>query len=177
MQHWNRFGKPETMKFRTSYCTTKPSFSDASSALFSHVLYTRLNMPCLILRFSSAEPFRADDTPVGNMERIICFDHRESVVSRNQPLEECPESLEFQVDVGKSSSSGAYECFASKLGDMSPSDYDSFINYLCTLGECVSLLSLEDRERVEPVLEYIEDGDLQQWSLPDMKAFDLGNKG
>lgn len=37
-----------------------------------------------------------------------------------------------------------------------------------------SLLELEDRGRVEMVLKYIEDGDLRHWSLPDIRAFNIG---
>lgn len=36
------------------------------------------------------------------------------------------------------------------------------------------LLELEDRGRVEMVLKYIEDGDLRRWSLPDIRAFNIG---
>uniref|UniRef100_A0A7N0TXD4 Uncharacterized protein n=1 Tax=Kalanchoe fedtschenkoi TaxID=63787 RepID=A0A7N0TXD4_KALFE len=166
-----------------------PSFSGAFSALFAHLFHTRLNLPCLILPFSSVDPFRVEDIPVEKMEKcylldfigpdgfaaelsrrstsqIICFDHRKSVLSRIQSPEDFPTNLEFHVDVGKSSSSATYEYFAKKLSDKSPSD-----------GECVSLLSLEDRERVEPVLRYIENCDFRRWSLPDIKAFDLGIKG
>lgn len=35
-----------------------PSFSGAYSALFAHLFHTRHNVPCLILPFSSVEPFR-----------------------------------------------------------------------------------------------------------------------
>lgn len=38
----------------------------------------------------------------------------------------------------------------------------------------VSLLEPEDRDRVEMVLKYIEDGDLRRWSLPDIRAFNIG---
>lgn len=37
-----------------------------------------------------------------------------------------------------------------------------------------SLLEPDDRDRVEMVLKYIEDGDLRRWSLPDIKAFNIG---
>ena len=37
-----------------------------------------------------------------------------------------------------------------------------------------SLLEVEDRDRVEMVLKYIEDGDLRRWSLPDIRAFNIG---
>lgn len=35
-----------------------PSFSGAFSALFAHLFHSHLNLPCLILPFSSVEPFR-----------------------------------------------------------------------------------------------------------------------
>lgn len=37
-----------------------------------------------------------------------------------------------------------------------------------------SLLETKDRERVEMVLKYIEDGDLRRWSLPEIRAFNIG---
>lgn len=36
------------------------------------------------------------------------------------------------------------------------------------------MLDPKERERVEFVLKYIEDGDLRWWSLPDSKAFNVG---
>lgn len=38
----------------------------------------------------------------------------------------------------------------------------------------MGLLNLEDRDRVEMVLKYIEDTDLRRWSLPDIRAFNVG---
>ncbi|XP_024182201.1 uncharacterized protein LOC112187575 isoform X3 [Rosa chinensis] len=37
-----------------------------------------------------------------------------------------------------------------------------------------TLLQVEERDRVEMVLKYIEDGDLRRWSLPDIRAFNIG---
>ncbi|CAM8901453.1 unnamed protein product [Rhodiola kirilowii] len=165
-----------------------PSFSGAFSALFAHLFHTRLNLRCLILPFSSVEPFRTDDIPIERIEKcylldcigpdgfaaelsrrstseIICFDHRKSGLSRIKPFDKCPKNLTFHVDVEKSSSSAAFDYFSMKLSDMRPSD-----------GESVSLLSMKDRERIESVLKYIEDGDLRKWSLPYIKAFNLGIK-
>lgn len=36
------------------------------------------------------------------------------------------------------------------------------------------LLDPQDQERMEMVLKYIEDGDLRHWTLPDIKAFNIG---
>jgi hypothetical protein len=35
-------------------------------------------------------------------------------------------------------------------------------------------LKAEDQDRVEMVLKYIEDMDLRRWSLPDIRAFNVG---
>lgn len=35
-----------------------PSFSGSFSALFAHIFHSHLNLPCLVLPFSSVEPFR-----------------------------------------------------------------------------------------------------------------------
>ncbi|CAM8906978.1 unnamed protein product [Rhodiola kirilowii] len=164
-----------------------PSFSGAFSALFAHLFHTRLNLRCLILPFSSVEPFRTDDIPIERIEKcylldcigpdgfaaelsrrstseIICFDHRKSGLSRIKPFDKCPKNLTFHVDVEKSSSSAAFDYFSMKLSDMRPSD-----------GESVSLLSMKDRERIESVLKYIEDGDLPQ--LLEISHFQLISKG
>ncbi|CAK7330375.1 unnamed protein product [Dovyalis caffra] len=133
-----------------------PSFSGAFSALFAHLFHTRFNLPCLILPFSSVEPFRIEDFKIEGLERcylldfigphgfastlsrqsnseVICFDHRKSVLSRVQSKEDCGEK-----------------------------------------GEIAGLLNPEDHVRVELVLKYIEDMDLRRWSLPDIRAFKVG---
>ncbi|KAL9691352.1 hypothetical protein QQ045_011773 [Rhodiola kirilowii] len=131
-----------------------PSFSGAFSALFAHLFHTRLNHRCLILPFSSVEPFRTDDIPIERIEKCYLLD--------------CIGPDGFAAELSRrstSDSSAAFDYFSMKLSDMRPSD-----------GESVSLLSMKDRERIESVLKYIEDGDLRKWSLPYIKAFNLGIK-
>ncbi|XP_031378517.1 uncharacterized protein LOC116193916 [Punica granatum] len=41
-------------------------------------------------------------------------------------------------------------------------------------GAVASLSEPKGRARVETVLKYIEDGDLRHWSLPDIRAFNIG---
>ncbi|KAM5577588.1 hypothetical protein ABKV19_008101 [Rosa sericea] len=159
-----------------------PSFSGAFSALFAHLYHSRLNLPLLSLPFSSVEPFRVDDLCARGLERcyfldflgpkgfavefsrrasceVIAFDHRKSVLSD----EDCPDNLTFRVNTEKSSSSAVYDYFSAKLA-----------NIECHNGMGGSLLEVEDRDRVEMVLKYIEDGDLRRWSLPDIRAFNIG---
>lgn len=49
--------------------------------------------------------------------RVICFDHRKSVLSRVQSKEDCGEKVNFSVDVEKSSSTSVYEYFSKKILD------------------------------------------------------------
>lgn len=160
-----------------------PSFSGAFSALFAHLFHSRLNLPCLILPFSSVEPFRVEDFRIEGLERcylldfigprgfastlsrqsncqVICFDHRKSVLSRVQSKEDCGEKVSFSVDVEKSSSTSVYEYFSKKILDNN--------------GGVEGLLKAEDQDRVEMVLKYIEDMDLRRRSLPDIRAFNVG---
>ncbi|PSS26174.1 Phosphatidylcholine translocator like [Actinidia chinensis var. chinensis] len=41
-------------------------------------------------------------------------------------------------------------------------------------GESINLLNLKDRDHVELVLKHIEDADLRRWSVPNIKAFNVG---
>lgn len=165
-----------------------PSFSGAFSALFAHLFHTRHNLPCLILPFSSV-PFlalRVEDLCIEGLEtcylldflppkeflfklshqskcKVIGFDHRKAVLRHIPSAGECHENVVINVNLEKSSSSAVYEYFASKLEDTKVSS-----------GVVPSLVDSKDKGRVELMLKYIEDGDLQRWSLPGIKAFNTG---
>ncbi|KAG7011565.1 hypothetical protein SDJN02_26471, partial [Cucurbita argyrosperma subsp. argyrosperma] len=193
-----------------------PSFSGAFSALFAHLFHTRLGLPCLILPFSSAVPFRIEDLYVEGLERcyfldflgpkgfaaavsrpanceVVCFDHRKSSLPHTIPTEDRPKNLSIRVNLEKSSSTAVYEYFSSRLVDMETPCVSEMDLYQCTISSsaCVcwltvlfcssndqdpvaDLLELKDRSRIEMVLKYIEDGDLRRWSLPDIRAFNIG---
>ncbi|KAM6595566.1 hypothetical protein CsatA_006090 [Cannabis sativa] len=136
----------------TIFLYNYPSFSGAFSALFAHLFHSRINLPCLILPFSSVEPLR-----------VIGFDHRKSVLPIIPSEEDCPANLKFHLNVEKSSSIAVYEYFSAKLSQTKHSD-----------GMVASLLESKDQGRVEMILKHIEDTDLRRWSLPDTKAFNIG---
>ncbi|KAL2537123.1 hypothetical protein Fot_18514 [Forsythia ovata] len=163
-----------------------PSFSGAFSALFAHIYHSRLNLPCIILPFSSVEPFRIEDISIEGLKecyfldfigpkgfalevsrrtscKIIGFDHRKSAHAIIPSNEECDGNLVFHVNLEKSSSTAVYEYFSAKLSE---TRFDN--------EETVGLLNHKDQDRVEMILKYIEDGDLRRWNLPDTKAFNLG---
>ncbi|XP_031383461.1 uncharacterized protein LOC116197449 isoform X2 [Punica granatum] len=165
-----------------------PSFSGAFSALFARLFHDRLGLPCLILPFSSVEPLRVEDLYTEGIERcylldllgpreflatlaqrssckIIAFDHRKCMLSRVPPRKAYPENVSIYINTEKSSSFSVYEYFSAKLMEaQSPND-----------GAVASLFEPKDRDRVETVLKYIEDGDLRRWSLTDIRAFNIGS--
>ncbi|XVF01468.1 hypothetical protein REPUB_Repub04eG0091700 [Reevesia pubescens] len=162
-----------------------PSFSGAFSALFAHLFHSRLNLPCLILPFSSVEPLRVEDFYVEGLDKcylldfvgpkgfatkfsqqstceVIAFDHRKSALPQINSSDN--PRIRFNVNLEKSSSIAVYEYFNNKLSNMMMSIDVEFAN----------LLNSEDRVRVETVLKYIEDADLRKWSLPEIEAFRVG---
>lgn len=165
-----------------------PSFSGAFSALFAHLFHTRYNLPSLILPFSSVPSlaFRVEDLCIQGLEtcylldfippkeflldlsrkskcKVIGFDHRKSVLRHIPSANDCPENIVINVNHEKSSSSSVYEYFAGKLEEVNISS-----------GAAPCLVDSKDKGRVELILKYIEDADLRRWSLPGIKAFNLG---
>ncbi|XP_069145819.1 uncharacterized protein [Solanum lycopersicum] len=158
-----------------------PSFSGAFAALFTHLYHSHLNLPHLILPFSSVEPFRVEDLCIDGLQncyfldfvgpkgfaeeltrrtscQIVGFDHRKSALSKIPLNQSSGGSLTFHVNLEKTSSVAVYEHFSSRLSET----------------DAISLLNSTFQDRVENVLKYIEDGDLHRWSLPDIRAFGIG---
>ncbi|XP_049413873.1 uncharacterized protein LOC125876657 isoform X3 [Solanum stenotomum] len=163
-----------------------PSFSGAFAALFTHLYHSRLNIPYLVLPFSSVEPFRVEDLCIDGLQncyfldfvgpkgfaeelaqrtscQIVGFDHRKSALSKIPLNQSSCGSLTFHVNLEKTSSVAVYEHFSSRLSEVGSNK-----------GDAISLLNSTFQDQVENVLKYIEDGDLHRWSLPDIRAFGIG---
>ncbi|KVH93378.1 uncharacterized protein LOC112517220 [Cynara cardunculus var. scolymus] len=163
-----------------------PSFSGAFSALFAHLFHRHLNLPCLILPFSSVEPLRVEDLCIDGLEKcyfldflgpkgfaselsrqtsckVIGFDHRNSTMSDIHLYKDFNSNITYQVNLEKSSSSAVYDYFCANLSEMR-----------CSNGHTACLLDAEDQDRVKMVLKYIGDGDLRRWTLPNIKEFNIG---
>ncbi|KNA11555.1 hypothetical protein SOVF_134070 [Spinacia oleracea] len=163
-----------------------PSFSGAYSALFAHLFHSHLRRPCLLLPFSSVIPFRVEDLCYEGLKtcyfldfigpkgfavelwrrtacEVICFDHRKLTLPKIPSVEDCSGKLTFHVDVGRSSSRAVFEYFSSQPECMkSP------------VGNGVASSLLNSNGRIELLLNYLEDGDLRRWRLPDIQAFSIG---
>ncbi|KAL5705505.1 hypothetical protein ACHQM5_023803 [Ranunculus cassubicifolius] len=162
-----------------------PSFSGSFAALFAHLYHSHLNLPHLILPFSLIQPLKLNDlNKIGfntcylldfigpkqfaiqlsqSIPRVIVFDHRKSSISKVPNVEDCPDNLKFNIDIERSSSRAVYDYFSKKIEEKTS-----------TSREVMRLVKCEDKERVEMLLRYVEDGDLRRWSLPDIKEFNIG---
>ncbi|XP_027774448.1 uncharacterized protein LOC107008224 isoform X2 [Solanum pennellii] len=151
-----------------------PSFSGAFAALFTHLYHSHLNLPYLVLPFSSVEPFRIATSLILLVQKdlrrsllgglhAIGFDHRKSALSKIPLNQSSGGSLTFHVNLEKTSSVAVYEHFSSRLSEVGSNKTDA-----------ISLLNSTFQDRVENVLKYIDDGDLHRWSLPDIRAFGIG---
>ncbi|KAM7265035.1 hypothetical protein ACFE04_002718 [Oxalis oulophora] len=66
--------KASTEKVPNLILYNYPSFSGAFSALFAHLYHSPLNLPYLILPFSSLIPFRVDDFYMEGLEKCYLLD-------------------------------------------------------------------------------------------------------
>ena len=97
----------------------------------------------------------------------------------------------IHVNLGKSSSSAVYEYFSRKNADFISDVSRDLYSFVCfssnngckpeiegwlnsIKGVAPSLVDSKDKGRVEMMLKYIEDGDLRRYSLPNIKAFNIG---
>ncbi|XP_068656426.1 uncharacterized protein [Aristolochia californica] len=161
-----------------------PSFSGAFAALFAHLYHTRLDLPCLVLPFSSVEPLRVEDVALEGIQRcylldfvgpkgfllqlsqlisqVMVFDHRKSTLAKIPAMENRPKNLLLHVDTEKSSAQAVLNYFSSEFVTARPTE------------EVKGLVDLDEAKGLMTVLRYIEDGDLRRWALPDIKAFNIG---
>ncbi|XP_078154758.1 heat shock protein isoform X2 [Carex rostrata] len=159
-----------------------PSFSGAYAALFASLFHSKLHLPFLPLPFSSVHPFKVEDFKLAGVKTcylldfvgpkdfsfelahffpcVIAFDHRQSTITRLSKMREKRSSnLDLQVDTTRSSARATFDYFSTKLHGN---------------GGSQRLLDTEELERVTYLLRYLEDSDLCQWKLPDIKYFNAG---
>ncbi|KAK7824796.1 hypothetical protein CFP56_034043 [Quercus suber] len=197
-----------------------PSFSGAFSALFAHLFHSTLNLPSLILPFSSIHPLKPEDFDIHGVSKcylldligpkgfalklaqrssfeVIAFDHRKSVLAQIPCEEDCPRNLKFHGMVAslldpkdrdhvemvlkyiEDSDLRRWNLLDIRAFNIGIDQWRSKLNcitnpYMYEQGMVASLLDPKDRDRVEMVLKYIEDSDLHRWSLPDIRAFNIG---
>ncbi|KAG9440101.1 hypothetical protein H6P81_020266 [Aristolochia fimbriata] len=162
-----------------------PSFSGAFAAIFASLYHSRLNLPCLVLPFSSVEPLRVEDVALEGIQRcylldfigpkrfllqlsqlvsqVTVFDHRKSTLAKIPALEPCPPNLVLRIDTEKTTARSAFNYFSSEIMKARPTE-----------KEVMELVHLDEAQSLMTVLKYVEDGDLRRYALPDIQAFNIG---
>ncbi|KAF7143967.1 hypothetical protein RHSIM_Rhsim05G0097300 [Rhododendron simsii] len=154
------FSSVEPLSSTEFNCAIKQSWSNILLARVDDLCIEGLK-ECYFLDFLGPRGFAAELSHQSSC-KVIGFDHRKSVLSMVSCDSGSSGNVSFRVDLDKSSSTAAYEYFSTKLLLTESSD-----------GEVKYLLNPKQRDRLELVLKYIEDADLRQWSLPNIKAFNL----
>ncbi|KAH0452542.1 hypothetical protein IEQ34_019841 [Dendrobium chrysotoxum] len=130
-----------------------PSFGGAFAALFAHLYHSALNLPCLVLPFSSVDPLRVADLRFGDIRtcymldfvgpknfavelakiipRVIAFDHRLCTLSRISNMGKCPSNLELRIDTRKSTARASLDYFSEKLTEEKSSKKFDLMLELC----------------------------------------------
>ncbi|PKA47001.1 hypothetical protein AXF42_Ash011675 [Apostasia shenzhenica] len=161
-----------------------PAFAGAFAALFAHLYHSRLQIPSLILPFSSVEPLRVGDFRSGCIEtcylldfighkcfaeelakvipRVVAFDHRQSTLLRTSKGI-FPKNVELRIDTSKNSARATFDYFSEK-----------FTEEKGYCKEHEELLNPEEKVRIEKIISYIEDADLRKWNLAGVKEFHIG---
>ena len=125
---------------------------------------------------------------------VISFDHRKATLAKIPPIDDYFGNVTFHVNVGKSSARMVCDYFSRQLRCTKSSDGNvchqtcflvTFVTFLsicynknillCLMQDAASsLLNSDDQCHMELLLNYLEDGDLRQWKLPDIRAFNIG---
>ncbi|KAL0908323.1 hypothetical protein M5K25_022813 [Dendrobium thyrsiflorum] len=149
-----------------------PSFGGAFAALFAHLYHSALNLPCLVLPFSSVDPLRVADLRFGDIQtcymldfvgpknfaielakiipRVIAFDHRLCTLSRISNMGKCPSNLELRVDTRKSSARASLDYFSEKLTEEKSSKKVNVVDKQSKLNPPPSLCIALGDSRVMP---------------------------
>ncbi|XP_061348021.1 uncharacterized protein LOC133293456 [Gastrolobium bilobum] len=164
-----------------------PCPDGAFAALAAHLYFkaTSLFSP-LFFPNTVYNPLRAEDLPlheIGDLylldfvgspgfvqeistkvPRVIVLDHHKTALEKLGSESSLGENVTKVIDMARSGATIAFDYFKDKL--VSP-DADIVVNHPSVLDEF---------ERVRQLFQYIEDGDLWRWRLPNSKAFSSGLK-
>ncbi|WOL15532.1 hypothetical protein Cni_G24313 [Canna indica] len=138
---------------------------------------------CYLLDFVGPKSFAVEMSQI--IPRVIAFDHRETTLRKILQGGDCSDNLELRIDTKKSSARAVYDYFSEKLSGMKCSQMsdlelvEMMSNFRILTGlirqdQITNLLNEEDVDRVETVLRYLEDVDLRQWRMPNIKTFNIG---
>lgn len=105
--------------------------------------------------------------------RVIVLDHHKTALESLPGKGEGPPNLECLLDMNRSGATISYDYFRDRLLKYR---LDSSLSTPEPSGTCPAkgLIPDTDKGRIEKLFQYVEDGDLWRWRLPDSKAFSSG---
>ncbi|KAF3438170.1 hypothetical protein FNV43_RR20926 [Rhamnella rubrinervis] len=166
------------MRKKTAVLYHYPCPDGAFAALAAHLFFSSASLPALFFPNTVYNPFTTQQLPLAEISdvylldfvgpcgfvqeisskvsRVVVLDHHKTAVERLCG-ENCSvgENVMRVIDVTRSGATIAFDYFKERVG--------------CEVA-------LGQFDRVRRLFEYIEDGDLWRWSLPNSKAFNSGLK-
>lgn len=160
-----------------------PCPDGAFAALAAHLYFSATSLPALFFPNTVYNPIKPQSLPLHEYEigdlylldfvgpsgfvqqlssivdRVVILDHHKTALSETSLLP--PDNVSKVIDMERSGATIAFDYFKDKLINNNNKHDDGHLGVY---------------ERVRPLFDYIEDGDLWRWRLLNSKAFSSGLK-
>ncbi|KGN63972.1 uncharacterized protein LOC101214462 [Cucumis sativus] len=172
-----------------------PCPDGAFAALAAHLYFSTVSKnqsPLLFFPNTVYNPLRPDQLPLhqiadvylldyvgpfgfvqdisSKVNRVIILDHHKTALEKLTHDCSIGENVIKVIDIQRSGATIAFDYFKQKLVQ------DAVANFDVDVGSSSQHKVLNEFERMRKLYEYIEDGDLWKWSLPNSKALSSGLK-
>ncbi|XP_022923825.1 uncharacterized protein LOC111431421 isoform X3 [Cucurbita moschata] len=166
-----------------------PCPDGAFAALAAHLYFSAASLPPLFFPNTVYNPLRTDQLPLHQIDdvylldfvgpfgfvedlsskvnRVIILDHHKTALEKLSDESSFGENVTKVIDIQRSGATIAFDYFKQKLIQDAYGNFDVGSSNYKVLNEF---------ERMRRLYEYIEDGDLWKWSLPNSKALSSGFK-
>ncbi|XP_023519513.1 uncharacterized protein LOC111782904 [Cucurbita pepo subsp. pepo] len=166
-----------------------PCPDGAFAALAAHLYFSAASLPPLFFPNTVYNPLRTDQLPLHQIDdvylldfvgpfgfvedlsskvnRVVILDHHKTALEKLSDESSFGENVTKVIDIQRSGATIAFDYFKQKLIQDAHGNFDVGSSHYKVLDEF---------ERMRRLYEYIEDGDLWKWSLPNSKALSSGFK-
>ncbi|XP_022137681.1 uncharacterized protein LOC111009057 isoform X2 [Momordica charantia] len=166
-----------------------PCPDGAFAALAAHLYFSAASLPAFFFPNTVYNPLRTEQLPLHQIDdvylldfvgpsgfvqelsskvtRVIILDHHKTALEKLGDESSSGQNVTKVIDIQRSGATIAFDYFKQKLIQVAHGKFD--------VGSCHDKV-LNEFERMRTLYEYIEDGDLWRWSLPNSKAVSSGLK-
>ncbi|KAF6144558.1 hypothetical protein GIB67_006050 [Kingdonia uniflora] len=160
-----------------------PCPDGAFAALAAHLYFSATSLPVLYFPNTVYNPIKAEDLPLDDINdlylldfsgpsgfiqkisprvgRVIILDHHKTALEMFREQSLFDDNVVKVIDIKRSGATIAYDYFKNKFIEQ---------------GIGREFVPQDKVEKVNKLFNYVEDGDLWRWNLPDSKAFSSGMK-